>query len=387
MPRLIRQTSTTIRINLRSLSSRKPLTFSMIFAVALVTVVLLAFLSLSQGFRSAFARSGSDDVAIIMRGGSQSELNSIVTPEQFNLIATAHTASPSGEVNLIVDGRRTTDGSKANVSFRGLSAHGFALRPGFRIVNGRPFAPGSDEIIVGRAAARNYRGLDIGSIVSFGPTRWTVVGVFEAAGGLAESEIWADTISAQAQFKRQNGYQSVRTKVENLASLAALQALLERDPRLRLAVKTERDYFAEQASRTHGLIQGLGWPLAILLSFGALAGAINTMHAAVSLRAVEIATLRGLGFNRVATFMGALAEACLIALAGGAIGLAFAYAMFNGLRTSTPGTGVTEVAFSLEFTGLLIVQAMLLALLTGAIAGLAPAWSAARGHIAPTLRR
>lgn len=385
MPSVIRQAGVIAWISLRSLSSTPLLTFSMIFAVALVTVVLLAFLSLSQGFRGAFARSGNDDIAIVLRGGSQSELNSVVTREQFNLVASALTAPPSGEVNLVVDGHRAADGSKTNISFRGLSSEGIALRQGFRMVSGRLFAPGSDEIIVGRAAARNYRHLNAGSITSFGPTRWTVVGIFEAAGGLAETEIWADAISTQGQFNRPSGYQSIRIKLGSPSSIAEVRALMEHEPRLRLAVKTEREYFSQQAAMTTELIHRLGWPLAILLSFGAFAGAINTMTAAVSLRIAEIATARALGFSRVATFLGALAESCLIAVAGGAIGVAFAYATFSGLRTSL-GSGITEVAFSLEFTRALIIQAMTLALMTGAVGGLLPAWSAARKPIAQGLR-
>jgi len=154
------------------------------------------------------------------------------------------------------------------------------------------------------------------------------------------------------------------------------------DPRLRLAARTEREYFAEQAGRTSELIHRLGWPLAILLSFGALAGAVN---AVTSVRSAQIATLRALGLQRQAIFLGALAEACMVAVGAGLIGVLVAYAIFSGLRT-TLGSGITEVALSLEFTLPLLLQALLLAVLIGAVGGMLPAWSAARRPMSPDLR-
>jgi putative ABC transport system permease protein len=160
---------------------------------------------------------------------------------------------------------------------------------------------------------------------------------------------------------------------------------MEADPRLRLAVKTEREYFAEQASRTSELIHRLGWPLAFLLSFGALAGAVNAINAVTSVRGAQTATLRALGFERSAIFLGAFAESCLVAVGAGLIGVLVAYAIFSGLRT-TLGSGVTEVALSLEFTRPLLLQALLLAAGIGAIGGMLPAWSAARRPISSDLR-
>ena len=153
-----------------------------------------------------------------------------------------------------------------------------------------------------------------------------MVGIFEAEGSVFESEIWADLPVVQSLFNRPNFVQTVRVRLENPASLAALKSYNDNDPRLKLDVKTEAAYFADQAGQTTDLIQKLGWPLAIAMAFGALAGALNTMYSSVAARAVEIATLRAIGFGGFPAFVGTLIESLVLAAIGGLIGAAATYA-------------------------------------------------------------
>jgi putative ABC transport system permease protein len=382
---LLQLTAVTI-INVKSIPQRFWLSLSTVVAVALVVVVLLAFLAMANGFQRTIAGSGSDDVAIILRGGSQSEINSTVTREQVRLIEDAPgiARNPAGkplvsaELYLTVDGIKRSSHTKANLPLRGLGPEGVAARQGIRIVAGRIFNTGAAEIVVGKGLLREFAGFEVGQTVTFGSGRWTVVGVFDAGGSVFESEIWADLPVVQSLFKRTNYFQTVRARLQDAAAIVPLKAYVDSDPRLKLDVRSEAEYFAEQASQTTDLIQKLGWPLAIAMAFGALAGALNTMYSSVAARAVEIATLRAIGFGAFPAFVGTLVESLILAAAGGAIGALATYLLFDGLSASTLGASFTQVVFSFQLSARLIAQGIILALIVGVVGGLFPAIRAAR---------
>lgn len=386
MRSLLLQMLAVTSINLKSLPQRRWLSLSTVVAIALVVIVLLAFLAMANGFQRTIAGSGADDIAIVMRAGSQAEINSTVTRDQARLIedgpgvARGADGKPliSPELYLVVDGLKRTTHTKANLPLRGISEQGAALRKGITITSGRMFSRGANEIVVGKGLVREFEGFDVGSTVAFGTTRWTVVGIFEAAGTVFESEIWADLPVLQSLFNRNNIFQTVRVRLTSPAALGELKAYSDNDPRLKLDVKSEAAYFAEQASRTTDLIQKLGWPLAIAMALGALAGALNTMYSSVAARATEIATLRAIGFGGFAAFVGTLVESLSLAAIGGLIGAAATYLIFDGVSASTLGSNFTQVVFDFKLTPALIVQGVILALVVGLIGGLFPAVRAAR---------
>jgi putative ABC transport system permease protein len=240
------------------------------------------------------------------------------------------------------------------------------------------FTRGANEIVVGKALQREFQGFDIGSTAAFGATRWTVVGVFDAGGSAFESEIWADLPVVQSLFNRNNYFQTVRARLTSPAALADLKAYNDNDPRLKLDVKSEAAYFAEQASQTSDLIQKLGWPLAIAMAFGALAGALNTMYSSVAARATEIATLRAIGFGGFPAFVGTLVESLSLAAIGGVIGAIATYFAFDGISASTLGSNFTQVVFDFKLSPALIGEGIALALVVGLFGGLFPALRAAR---------
>jgi putative ABC transport system permease protein len=386
MRSLLLQVAAVTAINVKSISQRLWLSLSTVIAVALVVMVLLAFLAMANGFSRTIAGSGAEDVAIVMRGGSQAEINSVISRDQVRLIeegpgiAKNAEGKPlaSAELYLVVDGIKRSSQTKANLPLRGIGQEGSAVRKGITIVAGRMFNPGSNEIVVGRALTREFQGFDLGQTVAFGTSRWTVVGLFDAEGSVFESEIWADLAVVQSLFNRNNVFQTARLRLQSPAALAALRNYAENDPRLKLDVKSEAAYFAEQAAQTSDLIQKLGWPLAIAMAFGALAGALNTMYSSVAARATEIATLRAIGFRAFPAFAGTLVESLLLAVIGGVVGAAATWLIFDGLSASTLGASFTQVVFNFKLTPTLVAQGIVLALIVGLVGGLFPAVRAAR---------
>ena len=386
MRSVILQTAAVTLMNLKSVSQRFWISLSTVIAVALVVVVLLAFLAMANGFQHTLNASGADDIAIVLRSGAQSEINSVVSRDQVRLvedapgIAKGRDRKPlvSAELYLVVDGIKRASQTKANLPLRGIGPEGGALRKDIRVVEGRMFNRGANEIVVGKALLREFQGFELGQTVTFGTSRWKVVGVFEAGGSVFESEIWADLPVVQSLFNRNNVFQTIRVRLENPAALGGLKNYVENDPRLKLDVKSEAAYFAEQASQTSDLIQKLGWPLAIAMAFGALAGALNTMYSSVATRTTEIATLRAIGFGSVSAFAGTLIESLILAAIGGAIGAAATLLIFDGFTASTLGASFTQVVFSFQLSSTSVAQGVALALLVGLIGGVCPAIRAAR---------
>lgn len=383
---LASQVSAVVAMNVKSIGQRFWPSVSTALAVALVVVVLLSFLAMANGFQKTMRGAGRDDVAIVLRAGSQAELNSGLTRDQVRLIGEGPGVVRDGngdavispELYLIVDGVKRDTGTKANLPLRGIGAAGAGLRDGLKIVEGRMFASGANELLVGRALQREFQGFEVGNTVRFGKTQWTVVGAFETGGTVFESEFWADLPVVQSLFNRGAAVQTVRAKMVSPEAVAQLKAYSDNDPRLKLDVVSENAYFADQASGTTNLIAKLGWPLAIAMAFGAIAGALNTMYSSVASRTREIATLRAIGYGGFPAFVGTLVESLVLAALGGVIGAAAAFLFFDGLSAATLGASFTQVVFQFALTPALVLNGLILGMVIGLIGGLLPAMRAAR---------
>ncbi|WP_444926331.1 ABC transporter permease [Microbulbifer sp. TRSA002] len=392
MGSLIAQIVSVTLMNLGSLRRRLWMSLAMVFASAVVVAILLAFLAMAKGFEATMSGAGSSQIAILMREGSASEINSVILQDQVNLIAESagvarDTNGPlvSPELYVIVDGLKKSTGTEANIPLRGLNETGMAMRNNMRMVEGRMFAPGTNEMIVGEGVLREFNSFEIGKEVRFGKNLWTVVGVFSTGGNIFESELWADIKIIQSHYNRGNSYQSIRLQLENNGDLKPIQETIKREPRLNLEAQTEQEYFASQGKQLQ-YIATFGWIISSVMALGALAGALNTMYTSVADRAREIATLRALGFSNFSAFCGTIAEAMVLAVAGGLLGSLAAYLFFDGLNTSTLGGSFTQVVFSFEMSPDLFVQGAVLALVIGFISGFFPAWRAARMPVVVAFR-
>lgn len=383
--------------NLTSLPRRFWISLSMVLSVALVVVVLIGFLAMAEGFERALAGAGSDRVAVVL-GGTTEELGSEITPDAARLVDGAPAAlgiarSADGrplvsrELVVPVDARLRGEGDLQTLSLRGMSPAGVAMRANARLAGGRMFVPSANEIVVGARIAREYAGFGLGDRVAFGASTWTVVGHFEAGGSVFESELWADVETVQAAFDRQGQIQTLRVGLADPAGLGRLDEHLKANARTPLTVMTEQAFYAGQSSRIAGLIRMFGWPIALLVAVGATAGALNTMMSSVSDRAVEIATLRTLGFARLTTFVSTWLEAVALTLLGAAVGIIAAWTVFDGLAAATTGANSAQVGFALAVTPGLAVQAGLLALAIGVVGGGLPAIHAAVMPLTAALRQ
>jgi ABC-type antimicrobial peptide transport system permease subunit len=248
------------------------------------------------------------------------------------------------------------------------------------------FAPGTDEVMVGNRIARRFEGCNLGDKLRFGQRDFTVVGHFDAGGSAFESEIWGDITVLGPATGRDNVFQSLTFTVRDTALVRPLRAQLEKDPRLGVQVRTEREWYAEQSRLLANVIRGAGVFITLIMAVGAIFGAINTMYAAVGARTREIATLFVLGFSPWAVWLSFLVESVLLSLIGGALGCLLALPI-NGITSSTTNwSSFSEVAFAFRVTPAAMIAGMIFAAGMGVVGGFLPALRAARQSIATSLR-
>ena len=379
---MFKQTGAISMMNLRSLPQRAGMSLATVLSIALVVAVLLGFLAMADGFQKTVDGTGSEDVAVILRGGSQAELNSVLSADQFRVLETAPGVATdargdpliSGELYIAVDGIKRDLGTEANLPMRGVGEQAPHLRGQFDLVAGRMFQPGTNEIIVGEAVLRAFVGFELGETIRIGSNEWQVVGLFSTGGTVFESEVWADIGVVQNRYQRGSALQSIRVRLTSADAISELEAFAEADPRLNeLDILNEREFFAGQSRTLNTIIRLVGWPLSIVMAIGAFAGAWNTMYSSVDARMREIATLRAIGFSGGAAAMGTLIEALILSALGGLLRAAAVYLLFNGASASTLGSGFTQVVFSFSVTGGSVMAGMIMAIIIGFLGGLVPA--------------
>ena len=375
-------------VTLRSIPHRLGSSIVAIVGIGGVVIVFTAVLSIADGFQAAMKGTGDAQTVIVLRSGSDTEMTSGFSGEEARLIseAPAIESGPEGphaspELFVIVGHPLKRSGTDANVPLRGLTPIALKVRPQVKIVEGRMFESGTNEIIVGRSASRQFLGLTIGTSVRWGESSWQVVGIFDAGGSVAESEIWCDAKVLQPAYRRGNSYQSVIVRLASVDGFQTFKDALTTNPRLNVTVIREPDYYAQQSLVLQTIIRSIGFGIAGLMGLGAIFGAINTMYATVSRRRTEIATLRAMGFGGLPVMVSVLAEALALAMIGVAIGALFAWTMFSGNLHS-----FGSLSFTLLVTPGMVARSAILAAALALLGAFFPALLAARQPVATALR-
>ena len=382
-----------IRYTFRNLWTRKLTTVLTAGGMALVVFVFAAVQMLDAGLRETLVSTGQSDNILVTRRGAGAEISSGVDRVQASVIESQPEIAIGGagerlvskETVILITLPKRDTGQATNVTTRGVGAAAYALRPQVSIVQGRPFAEGAAEIIVGKSLAERFEGASLGALLRFGGREWRVVGIFDSAGSAFDSEVWGDADQIMQSFRR-NAYSSVVARLVDASAFDAVKARLDADPRLTLDVKRERTFYEDQSQALSNFIRYLGLTLSIIFSIGAMIGAMITMYAAVATRVGEIGTLRALGFRRSAVLAAFLFEAVLLGAIGGVVGVALASVM-QLVRISTLNwQSFAELAFSFTLTPAIAATSLGFSVVMGIVGGFLPAVRAARLNIIDALR-
>jgi len=393
--RTLRQIAALITFNIRTLRGRLGSASAAVFGIAGVVAVLVGVLSIGEGFRRVMVVEGSPDTALVLRSGADNEMSSVLGRNDVDIIRDApgvardREGKPlmSPELFVIVDLPKRSTQTPANVPLRGVQQGAFAIRPEVKIIEGRLFGWGRNEVIVGRGAHAEFGGTEVGSELRFGTNVWKVVGIFEANGSISESELWSDAAVLGPAYQRAASHSIVIAKLASAGTFQQFKDALTTNPSLSVQVQSETEYYESQSRTLRQLVTGLAFIVCSLMGLGAIFGALNTMYTAVAARAREIATLEALGFGGFAVMMSVIFEALLLALTGGILGAVLAYLAFDGYRAATMNWQTfSQVAFAFDVTPRLMMWAAIYALLIGLIGGFFPAIRAARMPVAMALR-
>jgi putative ABC transport system permease protein len=391
---LIGQILAVTAMNLRSIPQRPGNSLVIVIGIAGVVAVLISVLAMSSGFRATLNGDARVDRAIVLSRDATTEYQSSISRE--NVAAVMNAAGikhdvrdrpiASAEVILVAPVSRKRDESDVNITLRGVSEQYFVMRPELKLLSGRMFRAGNQELLVGAAAGGQFAGLEIGNSVRLQDGDWTVVGTFAGGHGSRESELIADAQMVMSAYKLE-AFNSVSGMLESDESFESLKEALAQDSTLLVDARTEPEYLATASSSVNRMLRLVAYAIGSIMALGALFGALNAMHSAVVARTVEIATLRAIGFSAAAVAIAILIEALILALAGAAAGVAIAYAAFNDTTISTLGGALwdSQLVYSLRITPTLVVAAVLLACTLGLLGGLFPAIRAGRANVADAL--
>ncbi len=381
-------------MNIRTILQRSGASIVIIIGIAGSVAVMVSLLAMAEGLSKTIASTGQVDRALIFREGSNSEMSSGIAMTDLAIIENTQGIKKSedgpmiaAEIFTIIDLKKKGAVDTSNLPLRGVQEMSFKIRPELKIIEGENFFPGRGEVIVGKGAANEYDGLELGNKIKIRDSEWTVVGIFSTGGDVHESEIWADLAVTQGAFRRGASASIAIVQMEENASIIDLGATLELDPRLDLKVQGEADFYEEQSSGASSVIQVFGYAVAVIMAIGAVFAALNTMYSAVSTRLVEIGTLRAVGFHGSSVLFALMIESMFLALLGGLLGAGLSYLIFNGYTVSTlASVSFTQTAFDFAVTGEIIGQGLILALIVGFLGGLLPARRAATQDITEALR-
>jgi ABC-type transport system, involved in lipoprotein release, permease component len=391
--KMFRQIGAVTAMNFRSLPQRVSTSLVVVIGIAGVVAVLVSVLAMSTGLIRTMQSTGRDDRAIVMRNGSIAETSSALDRNSAKLILDAEgikrdaDGNPitSAETMRILSLRKKQDDAEINVILRGVGPKMLEVRPELKIIEGRMFQPAVTEVIVGKAAHSQFKGLNVGDVVNSRGANWTVVGVFETGGDAHESSLmtYAETLIS---IDQRGAFQSVTALLESPSAFQALKDSLSANPALAVDVIREREYYQQQSKTMSTIISVIAYVVGGIMAVGAVFAALNTMYSAVSARLQEIATLRALGFGSTAMVVSVLAEALVLALIGGVIGALIAWLFFNGNTVSTSGGGMGQMVFELAVSPPLMILGVVWACIIGVLGGLFPAMRAARLPVAMALR-
>ncbi|CAH0348110.1 ABC transporter permease [Aquabacterium sp. CECT 9606] len=377
----------------RNLWVRRVTTMLTAGGMALVVYVFATVLMMGEGIRATLVATGQPDNVMVLRKGAGAEINSSISRGQAAIIESLAGVATHGQGGKLVSKEpvvlntlpKRGTGKPSNITVRGTSATGLALRPQVRFIKGRMFRPGTSEIVAGQSVAKGFVGAGLGETLKFAGREWLVVGIFDANRSGFDSEIWGDTEQMMQAFRRSN-FSSVIFRLNDPGTFEKARATLEDDPRLTLEAKPEVQFYAEQSEMLSTFIRLLGLSLSIIFSIGAIVGAMITMFATVASRVGEIGTLRALGFRRNAVLLSFLAESLLLSLVGGVMGLGAASLMQAVSISTVNFKTFSELAFQFRLTPMIAVHSLLFALAMGLLGGFIPAWRAARLKIVDCLR-
>ena len=375
-------------MGLRAIPQRLGVSLVVVIGMACVVGVTISILSISTTYNRPINSTGRPDQALVISQGSQFENNSSIPRASLVTISNAPGIKKGTDGKLLVSPEfiqavpvtKKRDGFRVYVGLRGIGPRFFDVHPEAKLIRGRMFMPGKRELIVGKGAAQEFSGLDVGGRLALPIGDWTVTGVFDSNGDILGTQLLGDADTVIAAM-RLNVFRSVWVLLQRPDAFDQFKHALTTDPTLNVDVETGPEFWQVVSKGLGSLLTLVAYGVGGIMGLGAVFAALNTMYSVVSTRSVEIATLRAIGFDGRVVVTSVLIEAMGLAGAGAVIGAAVAWFAFNG-NPHVAG----QVVINLTITPSLMAHGVAYACGLGFIGGLLPALRAATIPVTSALR-
>ncbi len=391
---MLRLIASTALMNLQGLPRRRLNALVMIVSIAGAVAVFCGVLAMNAGLDGAMRDAGRPDRALVLRAGSTVEIASAISLDDLRAIRNSTQVRKAADGTLLITAEAVgpitlvekAGGLEVNGTIRGVGPEILAVRPEIHLVAGRMFEPGKFEVVVGRQALEQFRGLGLGGQVAAYGAQWKIVGVFAAQGSMRESELMADA-TVVMDVSHRPMFQNVTAVLPDAAAVAGFKQAIAANPSIAMDVFSEPEFLQRESQNLNSLLGFMAYVMGGIMALGAMFVAINAMYSSIDDRRREIATLRALGFPPLVVVCSIVLESMLLALLGGALGAALAALVAGGRTVSTAvGADLRQLVFDVSMTPPVVLQGMAAALAIGALGGLIPALRAVRSQVVDDLR-
>ncbi|HEV2271810.1 MAG TPA: FtsX-like permease family protein [Steroidobacteraceae bacterium] len=375
--RILTQSAVVLGLGLASLPQRKWSSLVIVASMACVIGVLLSMLSVTGGMLRAYRAGGDARLAIVLSAQNDTEYGEGIPVNAVGIILNAPGIARGTEGHPLADAEvlfwvppMTAEFAGAP-ELRGIGAAGLALRPNLRIVAGRMFRSGRQELIVGVTAAHAYH-LHLGDQITLPGGEWPIVGVFTEDGSILEGQLVGDVITLTSAA-HMSGFGSVLVRLARPDAFQAFAHWLTTNPALQVTAERHSDYAARTVNLYTAFFAVLTYAIGAIMAIGALFATLKLTYTAVSVRTHEIATLRAIGYLPLPLALSVLLEAALLALLAAILGGAAAWLLFDGRIVAD-----IHNVFDLTVSPRLFAVGIAWALAVAILGGLPPAIRAAR---------
>jgi putative ABC transport system permease protein len=360
-----------------------------VFGSGLVVLLVMIAGSFMVGMQATLDVSGSNNNIMLLGAGSvESVERSEVGMDTAGIVAgsidgfrsRAGVEGISSEIHVQMP--ILVDGEDRLILIRGIRPEAFLVHDQVSITTGHAPRNGRNELLVGKLAAQTLgynEAVDaVGKKVMLDDDAYTISGVLEAGGGIAEGEIWASLTDLQITTQRDTLSCIIvsldQAKASDLDLFAASRIDLE------LAAISENDYFAA-LSQFYKPIEMMVVMTCIMIAVGGMLGGFNSTYAAFASRVREVGTLQTLGYKRSAIALSLVQESILSASIGAIIACMISMLVLDGF-TMRFSMGI----FTLFMTPKVVTLGIGSGLMLGIIGAIAPAIRCLRLPIPEALR-
>ena len=242
------------------------------------------------------------------------------------------------------------------------------------------------QAVIGEGLSRELgpdagkRALEVGDTFDLGPRKWIVVGIMDSSGTTFDSEIWAKFQLVGQQFGKPTYTTAVLRATDPTTAQSLADYLKKEYKKPAVSAQLETTYYASLNTTNQQFLVGI-IVVMLIMAIGSAFGVMNTMFAAIAQRTKDIGVLRIIGYSRWQVLSSFFMEALLLAVVGGALGIALG-SMSHGLSATSniasgPGGG-KSVVIKLVVDQFVLFTGIGFSLFMGCVGGLIPALSAMR---------